>query len=88
MGLGHQKELTIRTAANETHRVWEKYTDRGRTRTCNPQIRSLVPYPLGHTTQSKWNVQREHKMCVNWQDMLQDIDIVDNKDDVGANASQ
>ena len=25
--------------------------DRGRTRTCNPQIRSLVPYPLGHTAQ-------------------------------------
>ena len=24
--------------------------DRDRTRTCNPQIRSLVPYPLGHTT--------------------------------------
>jgi hypothetical protein len=22
--------------------------DPGRTRTCNPQIRSLVPYPLGH----------------------------------------
>ena len=27
----------------------EKGFDRGRTRTCNPQIRSLVPYPLGHT---------------------------------------
>ena len=26
-----------------------KQTDRDRTRTCNPQIRSLVPYPLGHT---------------------------------------
>ena len=24
-----------------------KYFDRDRTRTCNPQIRSLVPYPLG-----------------------------------------
>ena len=24
--------------------------DRDRTRTCNPQIRSLMPYPLGHTT--------------------------------------
>ena len=24
-------------------------TDRDRTRTCNPQIRSLMPYPLGHT---------------------------------------
>ena len=27
-----------------------KKSDRDRTRTCNPQIRSLVPYPLGHTT--------------------------------------
>ena len=27
-----------------------KLHDRDRTRTCNPQIRSLVPYPLGHTT--------------------------------------
>ena len=26
-----------------------KRVDRDRTRTCNPQIRSLVPYPLGHT---------------------------------------
>ena len=27
-----------------------KYFDRDRTRTCNPRIRSTVPYPLGHTT--------------------------------------
>ena len=27
----------------------EKESDRGRPRTCNPQIQSLVPYPLGHT---------------------------------------
>ena len=26
-----------------------KNIDRDRTRTFNPQIRSLVPYPLGHT---------------------------------------
>ena len=25
--------------------------DRDRTRTCNPQIRSLMPYPLGHTAE-------------------------------------
>ena len=25
-----------------------KSFDRDRTRTCNPQIRSLMPYPLGH----------------------------------------
>ena len=24
------------------------HIDHDRTRTCNPQIRSLVPYPLGH----------------------------------------
>ena len=32
------------------------YFDRDRTRTCNPQIRSLVPYPLGHTVAyiNKW----------------------------------
>ena len=32
--------------------------DRDRTRTCNPQIRSLVPYPLGHTP--KMNINFEH----------------------------
>ena len=61
VGLGHQKELNIRTAANETHRVWEKYTDRGRTRTCNPQIRSLVPYPLGHTASLKDIVEKDEE---------------------------
>ena len=30
--------------------MMKKTIDRDRTRTCNPQIRSLVPYPLGHTT--------------------------------------
>ena len=30
--------------------IKKKEFDRDRTRTCNPQIRSLVPYPLGHTT--------------------------------------
>ena len=29
--------------------------DRDRTRTCNPQIRSLMPYPLGHTASVKYN---------------------------------
>ena len=28
--------------------VRRKINDLGRIRTCNPQIRSLVPYPLGH----------------------------------------
>ena len=30
----------------------ENIFDRDRTRTCNPQIRSLVPYPLGHMVTS------------------------------------
>ena len=40
-----------------------KYFDRDRTRTCNPQIRSLVPYPLGHTVldTSKANFKQENK---------------------------
>ena len=29
-------------------KIWKVY-ERDRTRTCNPQIRSLMPYPLGHT---------------------------------------
>ena len=33
----------------------KKVIDRDRTRTCNPQIRSLVPYPLGHTV-SYWPI--------------------------------
>ncbi len=28
--------------------IKKKFNDHGRTRTCNPQIRSLMPYPLGH----------------------------------------
>ena len=31
------------------HLQKNKNFERDRTRTCNPQIRSLVPYPLGHT---------------------------------------
>ena len=38
-----------------------KRFDRDRTRTCNPQIRSLVPYPLGHTTTDSRLV---HLTCV------------------------
>ncbi len=29
--------------------IYKNDFERDRTRTCNPQIRSLVPYPLGHT---------------------------------------
>ena len=39
-------------------KIWKKdCTDRDRTRTCNPQIRSLMPYPLGHTAQVEINFQ-------------------------------
>ena len=31
------------------HLQKNKNFERDRTRTCNPQIRSLGPYPLGHT---------------------------------------
>ena len=31
------------------------FDDRDRTRTCNPQIRSLMPYPLGHTASFTFN---------------------------------
>ena len=36
---------------NEIMQICQKKNelDRDRTRTCNPQIRSLMPYPLGHT---------------------------------------
>lgn len=33
---------------------WFPTTDRDRTRTCNPQIRSLMPSPLGHTAKLWW----------------------------------
>ena len=40
---------------SKTIETYIKGIDRDRTRTCNPQIRSLVPYPLGHTV-----------LCVGW----------------------
>ena len=43
------------------HTIAPKNIDRDRTRTCNPQIRSLVPYPLGHTTTDSRLV---HLTCV------------------------
>ena len=38
----------------------QKVFDHGRTRTYNPQIRSLVPYPLGHAATSSSCIQRKH----------------------------
>uniref|UniRef100_A0A1I7U5D7 EGF_CA domain-containing protein n=1 Tax=Caenorhabditis tropicalis TaxID=1561998 RepID=A0A1I7U5D7_9PELO len=46
--------------------------DHGRTRTCNPQIRSLVPYPLGHAATKFLLQKRRHvrvagaTSCVYW----------------------
>ena len=39
-----------------------KITDHGRTRTCNPQIRSLVPYPLGHAATVTNTAATSHHM--------------------------
>ena len=39
----------FRTLRQANSKVKKKLVERDRTRTCNPQIRSLVPYPLGHT---------------------------------------
>ena len=47
------KELHIGTGGQGLYGEKEIHTDRDRTRTCNPQIRSLVPYPLGHTVLDK-----------------------------------
>ena len=43
--------VTIFVIVLRENKAEEKHTccDRDRTRTCNPQIRSLMPYPLGHT---------------------------------------
>ena len=41
-------ERTYRRTLFDIPNKNQKGIDHGRTRTCNPQIRSLVPYPLGH----------------------------------------
>ena len=40
-----------------------KNIDRDRTRTCNPQIRSLMPYPLGHTAAGYKRTTNEAYSC-------------------------
>ena len=42
-------KVTHKFASIVLFACFQKGIDRDRTRTCNPQIRSLVPYPLGHT---------------------------------------
>ena len=39
------------------YQIKTKILDRDRTRTCNPQIRSLMPYPLGHTATDGWLIR-------------------------------
>ena len=48
-------QLTLNQKQNKQNKIYvpQKEHDRDRTRTCNPQIRSLVPYPLGHTATVK-----------------------------------
>ena len=42
------------TRISKPMHFFHKKIDRDRTRTCNPQFRSLVPYPLGHTVFWLW----------------------------------
>ena len=47
------KKIMLKMTKENNHKVRKtkkRNLDRDRTRTCNPQIRSLMPYPLGHTT--------------------------------------
>ena len=63
-----------RQLAKSRRKVIKKYFyDRDRTRTCNPQIRSLVPYPLGHTT-----LDRSHVIlvCVTQVCCKQDCNVI------------
>ena len=54
-GAYHNLTPDMELAKNCLHiRFGRKGIDRDRTRTCNPQIRSLVPYPLGHTVLECW----------------------------------
>ena len=42
------------------HSEEDKKFDPGRTRTCNPLIRSQMPYPLGHRTLGSNNINSLH----------------------------
>ena len=53
-----QKDCLLLKKREKEHMDWpglRKWFERDRTRTCNPQIRSLVPYPLGHTPSATLN---------------------------------
>ena len=47
--IGKSQLVRVTNPLWNIYRFCSKGVDRDRTRTCNPQIRSLVPYPLGHT---------------------------------------
>ena len=43
--LSPDKHIVLRMLILKIYKIFE----RDRTRTCNPQLRKLMPYPLGHT---------------------------------------
>ena len=45
----HKLDASKKQTAASIKFMTKDFIDRDRTRTCNPQIRSLMPYPLGHT---------------------------------------
>ena len=47
-----------------------KNIDRDRTRTCNPQLRKLMPYPLGHTT---LRVRVDSRLSVSIQELRSEL---------------
>ena len=44
----HRGYIYFKSRLSWTRKNIKELFERDRTRTCNPQIRSLVPYPLGH----------------------------------------
>ena len=64
----------------------KKLTDHDRTQTCNPHIRSLVPYPLGHMViwynnrlnfeafEQDFNPHFHQKVILSWQAKIQNSD--------------
>ena len=74
LGIGVVKKID----SNQNYQIqkmkWpfkKKDSDRDRTRTCNLQIRSLAPYPLGHTV-SYWPMTLPVKpTSASYQTMLQ-----------------
>ena len=74
LGIGVVKKIDSNHNDQIQNMKWpfeEKVSDRDRTRTCNLQIRSLAPYPLGHTV-SYWPLTLPVKpTSASYQTMLQ-----------------